>query len=121
MKFSYKNTIGFGRTCQEHEIKVTGTTSSSEEQKERSKLSKNAEKCELAVTKVEEIKEELRIETSPMPSYVRGYSRILDSAVKMGLMPFMSRVSQGNNNQNEVEVELMFNAEQNTMDMVLST
>merc|ERR1712121_436244 len=164
MKFSYKNTIGFGRTCQEHEIKVTGTTSSSEEQKERSKLSKNAEKGELAVTKVEETKEELRgvqeesseyrrlehelvryseekneycrrqiqelstldkgepsIETTPMPSYVRRYSRILDSAVKMGLMPFMSRVSQGNNNQNEVEVELMFNAEQNTMDMVLTT
>merc|ERR1712121_471697 len=69
MKFSYKNTIGFGKTCQEHELKVTGTASSSEEQKERSKLSKNAEKCELAVTKVEETKEDLRGAQEESPEY----------------------------------------------------
>merc|ERR1719378_2032936 len=158
MRFSYKNTIGFGKTCEDHEIKVVGATYRSEEQKERSEVGRSGRECEETTRKVEELREEVRstkeesserrkienelermveekeeyctryieelstldqvkfrIESTPMPHYVRKYTRVLDSAVKTVLLPYMSRIEEGNNKEHEVEVELRFNSELNTL------
>merc|ERR1712212_1235677 len=164
MRFSYKNTIGFGKTCEDHEIKVVGATYRSEEQKERSEVGRSSRKCEETTRKVEELREEVRstkegsserrklenelermveekeeyctryieelstldkvkfrVESTPMPSYVRKYTRVLDSAVKTVLLPYMSRIEGGNNKEHEVEVELRFNSDLNTLNMALTT
>merc|ERR1712212_1211744 len=136
MRFSYKNTIGFGKTCEDHEIKVVGATYRSEEQKERSEVGRSSRKCVETTRKVEEKEEyctryieelstldkvKFRIESTPMPSYVRKYTRVLDSAVKTVLLPYMSRIEEGNNKEHEVEVELRFNSELNTLNMALTT
>merc|ERR1719378_616768 len=60
MRFSYKNTIGFGKTCEDHEIKVVGNTYRSEEQKERSEIGRSSRRCEETTRKVEELREEVR-------------------------------------------------------------
>merc|ERR1711962_434258 len=61
MRFSYKNTIGFGKTCEDHEIKVVGATYRSEEQKERSEVGRSSRKCEETTRKVVDGKEEIEI------------------------------------------------------------
>merc|ERR1711962_1687797 len=66
-------------------------------------------------------KVKFRIESTPMPSYVRKYTRVLDSAVKTVLLPYMSRIEEGNNKEHEVEVELRFNSDLNTLNMALTT
>jgi len=58
MRFNYKNTIGFGETCQEHKIEVTGTTSRSESRKVP--RTESTEKCEEATRDVERLREELK-------------------------------------------------------------
>merc|ERR1740128_292946 len=58
MRFNYKNTIGFGKTCQEHKIEVTGTTSRSESLKVQ--RTESTEKCEEATRDVERLREELK-------------------------------------------------------------
>merc|ERR1712071_750527 len=50
-----------------------------------------------------------RVEYTPMPNYVRKYIRLLDTAVKGALVPFMT------------EVELKFKPHMNTVDMTLTT
>merc|ERR1711962_894758 len=114
MRFSYKNTLGFGKTCEDHEIKVVGETYRSEEEKE--------EYCTRYVEELSTLdKVKFRIESTPMPSYVRKYTRVLDSAVKTVLPPYMSRIEGGNNKEHEVEVELRFNSDLNTLNMALTT
>merc|ERR1719305_1264336 len=145
MRFNYKNTIGFGKTCQEHKIEVTGTTSRSESKKVerlREELkSVNEETTEYRrmeeelVKAVEEKKEwcrrqvrelstldevKFRVEYTPMPNYVRKYIRLLDTAVKGALVPFMTEVESGRG-RNEAEVELKFKPHMNTVDMTLTT
>merc|ERR1740128_1325317 len=81
MRFNYKNTIGFGKTCQEHKIEVTGTTSRSESLKVQ--RTESTKKCEEATRDVEEKKEwcsrqvrelstldevKFRVEYTPMPN-----------------------------------------------------
>merc|ERR1740128_834803 len=161
MRFNYKNTIGFGKTCQEHKIEVTGTTSRSESLKVQ--RTESTEKCEEATRDVERLREELksvneetteyrkmeeelvkaveeknewcrrqvrelstldevkfRVEYTPMPNYVRKYIRLLDTAVKGALVPFMTEVESGRG-RNEAEVELKFKPHMNTVDMTLTT
>merc|ERR1712180_260017 len=63
------------------------------------------EKEEYCTRYVEELstldKVKFRIESTPMPSYVRKYTRVLDSAVKTVLLPYMSRIEEGNNKEHE--------------------
>merc|ERR1719339_505521 len=61
-----------------------------------------------------------RVEYTPMPSYVRNYIRLLDTAVKGALVPFMTEVESGRG-RNEAEVELKFKPHMNTVDMTLTT
>merc|ERR1719398_237261 len=127
MRFNYKNTIGFGKTCQEHKIEVTGTTSRSESKKVQ--RTESTEKCEEATRDVERLREEelvkaveekkewcrrqvrelstldevkFRVEYTPMPNYVRKYIRLLDTSVKGALVPFMTEVESGRG-RNEAE------------------
>ena len=60
VQFSYQNNIGFGHTCQENTVHVTGTASVSQEQKERFEDSKAAQECEKATRKIEGLKEDLK-------------------------------------------------------------
>ena len=164
MRFSYMNNVGFGKTCEEHKIKVTGFTTSSESKKERIQESEITRKCEEATRKVNQLREQLRrvdeessefkrleqqliskaeeksescmrqlrelstldhvkfrVEYTPMPEYVRKYVTVLETAVKGGLLPFMTKVEQGNRKNNEVDVELKFNPHLNTVNMILTT
>merc|ERR1712240_205826 len=83
------------------------------------------EKEEYCTRYIEELstldKVKFRIESTPMPHYVGKYTRVLDSAVKTVLLPYMSRIEGGNNKEHEVEVELRFNSELNTLNMALTT
>jgi len=158
------NNVGFGKTCEEHKIKVTGFTTSSESKKERIQESEITRKCEEATRKVNQLREQLRrvdeessefgrleqqliskaeekaefcmrqlrelstldhvkfrIEYTPMPEYVRRYVTVLETAVKGGLLPFMTKLKDGNRKNNEVDVELKFNPHLNTVNMILTT
>jgi len=164
MRFSYENNVGFGKTCEEHKIKISGFTASSQSKKEKIETSRNVRKCEEATKKVDEIRRHLRntnvestetrrlerdlvksveekniychaelrelssldhvqfrVQYTPMPEYVRKYIRILETGVKGGLIPFMTKIEQGNRRSNEVEVELKFNPHLNTVSMILTT
>ena len=59
-KFSYENIIGFGQTCQEHRVKVTGTSSVSEQQKQRAQKDVPSRLCEEAIRMVDLLKEQIR-------------------------------------------------------------
>ena len=163
VRFSYKNTIGFGKTCEEHRIKVTGTSSVSENQKQAAESSKSSRKCEESKKKIHEIREQLksvsedsheyrtleeelmryveeknefcrqqrqqlstldevkfRIEYTPMPEYIRRYARFVDTFVKGGLLPFMTKY-ESTHNENIIKVELKFHTHHNTVDMALDT
>merc|ERR1719341_1353322 len=69
MRFNYKNTIGFGKTCQEHKIEVTGTTSRSESKKLQ--RTESTEKCEEATRDVERLREELKSVNEETTEYRR--------------------------------------------------
>merc|ERR1711915_776533 len=59
IELSYRNVIGFGKTCEEHFIKVDATSLVSNEQKQLALRSISSRKCEEATRKVEELKEKL--------------------------------------------------------------
>jgi len=162
VEFTYRNNIGFGQTCQEHTVKVTGSANVSLEQKRRIQQSEEVRKCIRTTEKVQEIREELqrtrigsqqqqqleeqqqaaiqkkidhcsqairkmstldqakfRIEYTPMPQYVRQYTRVVDTAVKALLLPYLVRSETTPNQHNQIEVELKFNPQLETVDMVL--
>ena len=162
VEFTYRNNIGFGQTCQEHTIKVTGSSNVSQQQKEKIQQSEEVRKCIRSSEKIQEIREELqrtrigsqqhqqleeqqqeaflkkidhceqairkmstldqakfRIEYTQMPQYVRQYTRILDTAVKAMLLPYVVRSESTSNQHNQIEVELKFNTHLETVDMVL--
>merc|ERR1719414_1547471 len=124
VEFTYRNNIGFGQTCQEHTVKVTGSTNVSLEQKRKIQQSEKVRKCIRTTEKVQEIREELqrtrigsqairkmstldqakfRIEYTPMPQYVRQYTRVVDTAVKALLFPYLMRSETTSNQHNQIE------------------
>jgi len=163
IELSYRNVIGFGKTCEEHSIKVDATSLVSQEQKRMAVRSISSKRCEEATRKVEEVKEKLEhigketpefthierellrvveekiefcrkqmdelstldsvklnIEYSPMPEYVRKYSKVLDVAVKTVLLPYMTEY-ETRESHNRVVVELKFIPQLYTFNMVLTT
>lgn len=60
VKFSYNSIVGFGNLCQEHSVKITGTTSVSEEQNRRGSGTESSIKCKENTKKAENIQEELK-------------------------------------------------------------
>merc|ERR1719305_141654 len=150
MRFNYKNTIEVTGTTSRSESKKVQRTESTEKCEEATRdverlreelKSVNEETTEYRRTEeelvkaVEEKKEwcrrqvrelstldevKFRVEYTPMPNYVRNYIRLLDTAVKGALVPFMTEVESGRG-RNEAEVELKFKPHMNTVDMTLTT
>merc|ERR1712168_1182265 len=60
IRYAYRNTIGFGRTCQEHTVKITGSSAVSLQQQQRAQQSQASRICEQATQRVEQLKEELQ-------------------------------------------------------------
>jgi len=163
IRYAYKNTIGFGRTCQEHTIKVSGSTAVSQQQQQRAQQSQASRRCEQTKRRVEELKEELQraqgdaveyqhikerlvlevqekikacrqqlvqyttldhvtfqIEYTPMPEYVRNYTRMIDAAVKTVLIPYMTEMEYGKSS-GLINVDLKFQPHLNTFNMILKT
>jgi len=76
---SFKNTIGFGRTCNEHTIKVYGSSSISEQQQQRVQRSESSRKCEEAKHEVHQLKSELENARFGSVEYKRIEHRLLKS------------------------------------------
>ena len=60
VRTTFNNNIGFGKTCDEHKVTVTGSSVVSQSQKERARNSIAAMRCEESSRKVNEIREQLR-------------------------------------------------------------
>jgi len=163
IRYAYKNTIGFGRTCQEHTIKVSGSTGVSQQQQQRAQQSQASRRCEQTKRRVEELKEELQraqgdaveyqrikerlvlevqekikacrqqlvqyttldhvafqIEYTPMPEYVRNYTRMINAAVKTVLIPYLTEMEYGKSS-GLINVDLKFQPHLNTFNMILKT
>jgi len=60
VRATFKNNIGFGQTCDEHKITVTGSAVVSHDQKEKAQNSFAAQTCEQASRQVNEIREQLK-------------------------------------------------------------
>merc|ERR1719334_2267008 len=85
IKLSYKNVIGFGETCEEHYIKVDGTSLVSHEQKEMALRSIASRGCEEATREVEEIKEKLERISKETPEYThveRDLLRVVEEKIE---------------------------------------
>merc|ERR1712243_179003 len=70
LRLTLKNVIGFGRTCEEYTIKIDGTSSVSQEQKQFAMRSTASKRCERITREVEEIKEKLRKVTRETPEFI---------------------------------------------------
>ncbi len=56
----YKNTIEFGKSCEEHKMEVTGTTGVSRDQSMKSRTSEESVKCEKYTKKFNKLRDELK-------------------------------------------------------------
>merc|ERR1711872_97238 len=132
---SYRNVIGFGTTCEEHFVKVDATSHVSSEQKQLAMRSISSRKCEEVTRKVEEkigfcrtqLNElstldtvRLNIEYSPIPEYLKKYTKLVDVAVKTVLLPYMAEY-ETRESHNRVVVDLKFLPHLYAFNMVLTT
>merc|ERR1719153_162624 len=160
-QFSYVNTIGFGKTCSQHEIRITGKHGISEAQAKRS--TEESRRCEEYSTKTKDIERQLKFQDksseefqrlvsslvktvqekrevcdkkpevvstpnkmimeityTPMPAKIRRIARYIDVVVKGFLAPYMTKY-QPSHVKNQVEMELDYNYEENSVDMKLIT
>merc|ERR1711887_425046 len=67
IKASYRNIIGFGRSCEEHSIKVDVSSSVSHEQKQMALRSKSSRKCEEATRELEQLRQKIEHITKETP------------------------------------------------------
>merc|ERR1719309_865009 len=70
LRLTLKNVIGLGKTCEEYTIKIDGTSSVSQEQKQFAMRSTASRRCERITRKVEEIKEKLRQASRETPEFI---------------------------------------------------
>jgi len=70
LRLTLKNVIGFGKTCEEYTIRIDGTSSVSQEQKQFAMRSTASRRCERITRKVEEIKEKLRQISRETPEFI---------------------------------------------------
>merc|ERR1719508_269868 len=158
---SFVNTIGFGKTCTQHEVRITGKHGVSER---KAKISpEESKRCEEYSTKAKDIERQLKsqdesseefqrlvsnlvktvqekreycdkkpelvsspnkinieITYTPMPAKIRRIARYIDVVVKGFLAPYMTKY-QPSHVKNQVEMELDYNYEENSVDMKLIT
>merc|ERR1712055_1252892 len=135
LRLTLKNVIGFGKTCEEYTIKIDGTSSVSEEQKQFAMRSTASRRCERITRKAEEkfeyctqqLKElstldsaKFNIKYTGIPKIVKEYSRVVDVALKTVLLPYMTGY-ETRESHNEIIVDLKFIPHQRTVNMVLTT
>jgi len=60
VKFKYFNHIGFGQTCEEYFVNIDGTTSVSDKQKQYSKISHEAKRCDKLTIEAQKMNQEIR-------------------------------------------------------------
>jgi len=60
VRFAYKNVIGFGQTCQEHKIKIDGTTSVSQKQQQIVQKQNISQKIQQVERKIQQLQQELK-------------------------------------------------------------
>merc|ERR1719383_1429053 len=90
------------------------------EEQQQAAIQKKIDHCSQAIRKMSTLDQaKFRIEYTPMPQYVRQYTRVVDTAVKALLLPYLSRSETTSNQHNQIEVELKFNPQLETVDMVL--
>jgi len=83
IEFNYSNVIGFGQTCQEHTIKVSGRANVSEEQKER--IHQTVHKCIISSEKANKIRKEVhdaRIGSQEQQELETHQSHVLQKKIK---------------------------------------
>merc|ERR1719431_733581 len=158
---SFVNTIGFGKTCTQHEVRITGKHGVSER---KAKISpEESKRCEEYSTKAKDIERQLKsqdesseefqrlvsnlvktvqekreycdkkpelvsspnkmnieITYTPMPAKIRHIARYIDVVVKGVLAPYMTKYLPSHVN-NQVEIELDYDYEENSVDMILVT
>merc|ERR1711887_508759 len=158
---SFVNTIGFGKTCTQHEVRITGKHGVSER---KAKISpEESKRCEEYSTKAKNIERQLKsqdesseefqrlvrslvktvqekreycdkkpelvsspnkvnieITYTPMPAKIRRIARYIDVVVKGVLAPYMTKYLPSHVN-NQVEIELDYDYEENSVDMILVT
>merc|ERR1712212_1163664 len=66
------------------------------------------------------LKIEFKIEYTPMPEYVKRYFRLLDTSLKITLLPYITKIG-GGNNRNLIDVDLKFTPYRHTMTLELTT
>merc|ERR1719383_1159435 len=90
------------------------------EEQQQAAIQKKIDHCSQAIRKMSTLDQaKFRIEYTPMPQYVRQYTRVVDTAVKALLLPYLVRSETTPNQHNQIEVELKFNPQLETVDMVL--
>jgi len=162
VQFNYRNTIGFGQTCQEHSIRITGKTNVSQEQKQRMQQSEDVKQCIKSTNRAQELQSQLltsqvgsqeyqqtqkehqqtvekkiahcqqaiqkmstldqvqfSVEYTPIPQYAQQYVKTIDTAVKAYLLPYVAGYERSSSQQNQFEVDLRFNSQLETVDMIL--
>merc|ERR1719369_2106910 len=70
LRLTLKNVIGFGKTCEEYTIRIDGTSTVSQEQKQFALRSTASRRCERITREVEEIKEKLRQISRETPEFI---------------------------------------------------
>jgi len=75
---SFRNTIGFGRSCSEHSIKVSGTTSVSQQQQQRAQRSESSRQLEQLKEKVHQLTRELENTRVGSVEYKQIQQRLLE-------------------------------------------
>ena len=83
IEFNYSNVVGFGQTCQEHTIKVSGRANVSEEQKER--IHQTVHKCIISSEKANKIRKEVhdaRIGSQEQQELETHQSHVLQKKIK---------------------------------------
>merc|ERR1711970_698331 len=74
-QFSYVNTIGFGKTCSQHEIRITGKHGISEAQAKRS--TEESRRCEEYSTKTKDIEKQLKYQDKSSEEFQRLVSSLV--------------------------------------------
>ena len=73
----YKNTIEFGKSCEEHKMEVTGTTGVSRDQSKKSRTSEESIKCEKYTKKFNKLRDELKSLSEGSAEYKKVKEQLL--------------------------------------------
>merc|ERR1719187_1499479 len=133
IKASYRNIIGFGKSCEEatRELeqlrqKIEHITKETPEYiyTEKELLRATEEKIEFCRQQLNELSTlddvKVEIEYTPMPEYIRRYSKVLDVAIKTVLLPYITKL-ESRETHNRIVIDLKFIPHLYAVDMEVMT